>query len=131
MIRDPHDLPIIEEVDDRFYVAPSKVPGAGDGLFAKVALAKGDRLRVVGVRLRAKSAADLCTRYADAHKFRAGEDLLIPVGFGGMVNHSADPNMEKVVEEGHVYLQALRVVAAGEELFFTYSAYAQKRFGLA
>jgi hypothetical protein len=131
MSLDPHDLPIFEELDDRFYVAPSTVPGAGDGLFAKVALAKGERLRVVGVRLRAKSAADLCTRYADTHKFRAGEDLLIPVGFGGMVNHSADPNMEKIVEAGNVYLQTLRVIAAGEELFFTYSAYAQERFGLA
>jgi hypothetical protein len=131
MIREPHSSPIIEELDDRFYVALSTVPGAGDGLFTKVALAKGDRLRVVGVRVRAKSAADMCTRYADTHKFRVGDDLLIPVGFGGMMNHSANPNMQKVVEGENVFLEALRVVAAGEELFFSYSAYAQERFGLA
>ena len=75
--------------------------------------------------------ADECTRYADEYKLRLGDLLLIPVGYGGMVNHSAHaPNMEKVLVDNAVYLRTLRAVAADEELLFCYSEYAQARFQL-
>jgi hypothetical protein len=121
---------VIDETDDRFYVGDSKITGAGKGLFARVPLAAGDRLAVMGVLVRPESVADACTHYADDHKFRVGDLLLIPLGYGGMANHSRNPNMEKVVEGDRLYLQALRSIAAGEELLFCYSEYAQERFGL-
>ena len=121
----------MDEIDDRFTVAPSTIAGAGQGLFAAVSLMPGDVLRVVGVRIAANSVADRCTHYADAYKFRVGTDLLIPVGFAGLVNHSASgANLEKIVEGDEVLLRVIRPVAVGEELFFTYSEYAQQRFGL-
>jgi len=46
--------------------------------------------------------------------------LLIPLGFGGMVNHSKHPNMEKVIDGLTVYLRTTRAIHPGEELFFTY-----------
>jgi hypothetical protein len=119
-----------EETDPRFYVGPSTVIGAGLGLFAKLSLAKGDRLKVIGVFIDRDSVADRCTHFADEHKLRAGDRLLIPLGYGGMVNHSATPNLTKVIETDAVYLEALREIAPGEELFFTYTEYAQQRFGL-
>jgi hypothetical protein len=122
---------LISENDTRFLIGASTIAGAGNGLFARVPLVPGERLEVIGILVRAHSAADQCTRFADAYKFRVGADLLlIPVGFAALVNHSLTPNMEKVVEEHKVYLGALRAIAAGEELVFTYSAYAQDRFGL-
>jgi hypothetical protein len=121
---------LIDETDGRFYVDASTIPEAGNGLFAKVPLAQGERLEVIGVLLQPDSLTDRCTHYADQHKFRAGDYLLIPMGFGGMANHSSTPNLVKVVEGDRVYLQTLRDVPAGEELFFTYSDYAQERFGL-
>ena len=74
---------ISNESDARFYVAKSTIKGAGKGLFAKIAIAKGDKLEVLGVRVPAKSLADRCTTYADAYKFRIGKYLLIPTGLGG------------------------------------------------
>lgn len=121
---------ITEEADDRFYVAESTVPGAGRGLFARVALSAGERLEVIGVLVRPGSLADDCTRFADEYKLRAGDMLLIPLGFGAMVNHSGTPNLEKVFEDERLYLCASRPVQAGEELFFEYSAYARERFGI-
>jgi SET domain len=120
----------LSESDDRFTVGPSTIPGAGRGLFARVALAAGDRLEVIGVCVPAGSVSDDCTRYADEHKFRVGDDLLIPVGLAGMVNHSATPNLEKVSDGDRLFLRAVRDIAAEEELFFRYSEYAQQRFGL-
>jgi SET domain-containing protein len=56
--------------------------------------------------------------------------LLIPLGFGGMVNHSSTPNVQKVFEDNRLYLEALDDLAADEEVFFTYTPYAQEAFGL-
>ncbi len=110
----------ITENDDRFYVDVSTLPGAGNGLFARTPLDEGDRLEVIGVLVPAGSTSDACTRYADPHKFRVGDLLLIPLGYGGMVNHSQRPNMEKVIESHSVYLRATRTISAGEELTFQY-----------
>jgi hypothetical protein len=121
-------LPLLQETDDRFAVQPSTVPGAGLGCFARVPLQPGDRLEVVGILIAPDSVADRCTAYADEHKFRVGGLLLLPIGYAGMVNHSPTPNLHKLEAAGRLYLEALRDIAAGEELFFTYSAYAQERF---
>ncbi len=110
----------IIENDERFYVDVSTLHGAGNGLFARIPLDEGDRLEVIGVLVPAGSASDVCSRYADRYKFRVGALLLIPLGFGGMVNHSQRPNMEKVIEGHSVYLRARRTISAGEELTFQY-----------
>ena len=122
---------VLDETDDRFYAAPSTLPGAGRGLFARVPLRAGERLAVVGVLVRRGSDADRYTAFADEYKFRAGDYLLIPCGVAGMANHSAQPNLEKIVEGDKVFLELLRDVDAGEELCFAYSEYARQRYGLA
>jgi len=119
------------EPDDRFYVAPSTIPGAGNGVFARALLPEGTELNAVGLLIRRDSQADECTKFADPYKLRVGEDfLLIPAGLAGLVNHSQKPNLEKVVDGTSVVLRALRPIEPGEELFFSYSEYAQRRFGI-
>jgi SET domain-containing protein len=122
---------ILDDSDDRFLVAPSRIPGAGQGLFARVALQAGDRLEVVGVLVRRHSVVDRCTTYADEYKYRAGDCVLIPFGVAAMANHSSHPNVEKVIEGEAVFLELLRDVGAGEELCLAYSKYARERFGIA
>jgi hypothetical protein len=121
---------MLEELDDRFYVGPSSIPGAGDGLFSRVPLRAGDRLAVIGMTIRADSVADRCTRYADEHKYRVGDSLVIPIGYAAMVNHSSSPNMAKVADGGGLYLEALRDIDTNEELSFAYDPRALGRFGL-
>lgn len=122
--------PFLDEADDRFEVRPSAVPGAGLGVFARVDLPAGAELEVIGVLVRRESVSDRCTHFADHHKFRVGDKLLIPVGLGGLVNHSRAPNLEKVITGERVVLRTVRPVAAGEELFFRYPDAALERFGL-
>lgn len=123
---------LVDQVDDgRFYIAPSTQEGAGNGLFTRATMQAGDRFEVVGVLVRRDSISDLASHFADQHKFRLGEELLlIPLGFGGLVNHSLQPNLQKVFEGNVLYLEALRLIQPDEELFFTYTQYAQQRFGL-
>ena len=120
----------VTETDERFYVGPSTVAGASEGLFAGVPLASGDRLRVVGVLVASHSVSDRCTNYADPYKLRVGDDLLIPVGWGAKVNHRDEANVQKVVEDGELYLETLRPIAQDEEIFLRYHEYATSRFGL-
>lgn len=122
--------PLLDETDDRFEVRESTLPAAGLGVFARVALPAGAVLEVVGVLVRRESVSDRCTHFADHHKFRVGDKLLIPVGLGGLVNHSPDPNLEKHLDGDRVFLRTLRPVAAGEELFFRYPDAALERLGL-
>jgi uncharacterized protein len=122
--------PFLDETDDRFEVRGSTTPGAGLGVFARVGLPAGATVEVIGVLVRRESVSDRCTHFADHHKFRVGDKLLIPVGFGGLVNHSAEPNLEKLLDGDRVLLRTLRPVAAGEELFFRYPDAALDRLGI-
>ena len=121
---------IVDESDPRFYVAPSAIPGAGQGLFARVPLPAGERLAVTGMIVRRGSASDHCTAFADEYKFRVGNDLLIPCGVAAMANHSSQPNLRKVIEEDALFLELTRDVTTGEELCFAYSEYARERYGI-
>lgn len=119
---------MLSELDTHFYIAASTVDGAGDGLFAAEPLRIGDRLRVIGVLVDRDSAADRCTDFADAHKIRVGNSLLIPVGWAAKVNHHHDPNTRKVVDGDDAFLEVVRPVAKDEEIFFRYHEYATNRF---
>ena len=121
---------ILDESDDRFCVAPSKIPGAGRGLHARVPLQAGDRLAVLGVLVPRGSASDTYTGFADEYKFQVGAYLLIPCGIAAMANHSSQPNLAKVFDGETLFLELTRDVAAGEELCFAYSDYARERYGI-
>jgi SET domain-containing protein len=129
MTRTPPAI-VLDESDNRFHAAPSTVAGAGQGLFARVPLKAGERLEVIGVRVRPASASDRHTAFADEYKLRCGDDLLIPCGIASLANHSSHPNLRKVVDGGVLFLELVRDVNAGEELCFTYSDYARERYGL-
>ena len=121
---------LIDETETRFYVADLKVPDGGTACL-QASDAQGDRFEVIGVLVKRDSLSDKCTHFCDHHKFRVGEDLLlIPMGIGGMANHSITPNLRKVFEGERVFLELTQDVAADTEVFFTYTEYAQEAFGL-
>ena len=106
------------ENDDRFYIKDSTIEGAGRGVFARRKISKGERLDVDGVLVERDSAADSCTAYVNAYKFAAtvvhlacggfdsGKFLILPTGFGGMVNHTNNETLQNV---GIVYLESYEI----------------------
>lgn len=121
-------MQLINERDTRFYLGESLLNGAGKGLFCRVPLNQGDRFEVLGCIVMPGSQSDVCTAYADEYKLRFDENLLIPFGFAGMVNHSDTPNLEKIVIDNQLYFKAIRNIEVNEELFIRYSEYALNRF---
>jgi SET domain-containing protein len=122
----------IEEKDLRFYISESTQPNAGRGLFAAQSIRKGDHLEVIGVMVDRESVSDICTSYANAFKFAADysdsyKKHLIPMGYGGIVNHAnnkKDQNVEiryiKKGSENICVYYFLRDVKKDEEILGNY-----------
>ena len=101
----------------------------GFGVYAIRPIRKGTRImEYLGERI---SHAEADRRYEakddDAHTFLfvASSRTVIDAGVDGnearYVNHSCDPNCESVIEGSRVFVDAIRNVAAGEELGYDYS----------
>lgn len=97
---------IFEEKDDRFYIAQSRILGAGLGLFASRQINLGEVLFVSGVLVEKDSEADRTTCFLNSYKFVAdpqvkdnnldlGKYLICPLGYAAIVNHDdKNPNVE-------------------------------------
>lgn len=125
----------IEENDNRYSIKESSIPNAGWGCFANVLLKKGDWLEVIGVYVKTDGLADKCTHYAKRYKFAGSPKMnakIVPMGFGGMVNHSDDPNLQNCRLEyaaglnkrsehaGQVIYRFTRDILPNEELIGNY-----------
>lgn len=56
--------------------------------------------------------------------FAIDDDVVIDASVDGnearFINHSCDPNCDAVIEEGRIWIEALRDIAPGEELVYDY-----------
>jgi hypothetical protein len=104
-------------------------PLHGLGVFAVRPIAAGTRvLEYLGERISHEEAD---RRYEgksanDNHTFLfiADDTTVIDAGVDGnearFVNHACDPNCESVIEQARVFIDAIRSIAAGEELTYDY-----------
>ena len=126
---------LVNETDERFYLGPSTLPNAGEGVFTKVLLKKDDHMEIIGVCVGRESVADACTSYAKAYKFaaRAGEDFtrhVIPMGYAAIVNHGSPEKRNCELREyrgpkknpnaSTMVYKFSRDIAVGEEILGNY-----------
>jgi hypothetical protein len=120
----------IEECDERFYLKESTIPGAGRGVFANKSIYIGNVLRVVGVVVKEKTVAGsilgkipIYSKYVFKNPHING--WLIPVGYGGMVNHTDNKdlrNCEITFIGGDVYYEFTKDVEKDQEILGSYGA---------
>jgi SET domain-containing protein len=64
--------------------------------------------------------------------FLVDDDDIVDGAVGGnasrFINHSCDPNCEAVIEDGRIYIEALRDIPTGEELTYDYAYIRKGRF---
>lgn len=114
--------------DSRYFeVRKSKIQGRG--AFATRAIRKGTRLiEYVGERISQRVAN---TRYVDDdmkrhHTFLFSVDAktCIDAAVDGndarFINHSCDPNCEALLEDGRIFIYAIRTIPDGAELSYDY-----------
>jgi hypothetical protein len=107
----------------------------GRGVFATRRIEKGERIiEYLGERVSHEEAD---RRYEskeenDSHTFLFIVDskTVIDAGVDGnaarFFNHSCDPNCESVVEKRRVFIEAIRTIAAGEEMTYDYQIYKEE-----
>lgn len=121
-----------EADDDADLPPPVETRGSGihgRGVYATRPIKKGTRLiEYLGERI---SHAEADRRYArkredDGHTFLfiASRRTVIDAGVNGnearFINHSCAPNCETVIENGRVFIEAIRRIKPGEELGYDY-----------
>jgi uncharacterized protein len=102
----------------------------GEGAFAKRHIPKGTRIiEYVGEHITHEEAD---RRYDDeamdrhhTFLFAVDEELVIDGAIHGneakFINHSCDPNCEPVIEGKHIFIDAIKDIEPGEELFYDYA----------
>jgi uncharacterized protein len=107
------------------YVAPS--PRSGYGVFAGRPFATGDILEECLVLLvSAENRALIDQTELRGYYFGWNDGAAIALGCGSWYNHSRSPNAEhhKLLDRGMIVIQAVRSIAAGEEITIDYGKYA-------
>lgn len=122
-IRQKPPLKSVERARPRLKVAPSGVHD--HGVYAGEFIAKGRRIiEYTGRRIPEKDVED---DDDNPHTFLFGSDkgVVIDPEIGGnearWINHSCDPNCESIDEDGRIFIDAIRDIEPGEELFYDYA----------
>lgn len=102
---------------------------AGEGAFALRRIRRGTRIvEYLGERI---SEQESDRRYGEDPAelphvllFRVDDDTVLDAAVGGndarFINHSCDPNCEPVVDQGRVFIAAIKTIQPGEELSYDY-----------
>ena len=106
-----------------------KSPIHGRGVYARKTIPKGTRIiEYTGKRIPWKDALEAPPQFPDEpfHTFYFGleNDEVIDAGKGGnearWINHSCVPNCETAEENHRIFVDALRMIRRGEELYYDY-----------
>jgi len=121
-------LPLKERIGaPPFEVRASPIQGLG--AFATERIPSGTTIiEYAGLRLTPEQSE---ARYPDdasvrhhTFLFMIDEDVVIDASVGGndarFINHSCDPNCDAVIEEGRIWIEAIRDIEPGEELAYDY-----------
>lgn len=104
-------------------------PIHGRGVFALKRIRKSQRIvEYLGERINPAEAESRYDDDAADHPhvllFTVDEKTVIDGGVNGneaiYINHSCEPNCEAVNDDGHIYVEALRMIKPDEELSFDY-----------
>lgn len=112
-------------------------PIHGTGGFATRDIRRGERIiEYRGERITHDEADD---RYPDPEDgvphhtflFEVDEDTVLDAAVRGnaarWLNHSCDPNCESVIEDGRVWIEAIRPIKRGQELVYDYQFVLEER----
>src|SRR5687768_5173678 len=108
----------------------------GRGAFATRRIRKGERIiEYTGERI---SNAEADKRYDDermrrhhTYLFTLTQRTVVDGGAGGnesrLINHSCDPNCEAIIEDGRIWIDAVRTIPKGRELTYDYQYRSEER----
>ena len=117
---------------DKLYIAHSTIPNSGRGVFAKVAIKKGEVIeRCPVIAIPEHDAEHVNHSILATYIYYLGktkERLFLALGYGSLYNHTYEPNArykEHAAEEIIEFI-ALRDIKPQEEITVNYNQHEQK-----
>lgn len=119
---------------DAFVIRRSPIHGRG--AFAVRPIRKGTRLvEYRGRRITQEQADELYpdddTQPHHTFLFELDDDWVVDASVRGnkarWINHSCDPNCEAVIEDGRIWIEAIRSIRPGQELNYDYNFVLEER----
>lgn len=107
------------------YITASE--GRGRGVFTAVDISKGDIIEycpLIIIPPNQRALIDQTIFYDYYYNWPLPEGAAcVPLGYGGIYNHSIHPNAEIVLdlEENYLQFHCIRDIKAGEEIFIDYA----------
>jgi SET domain-containing protein len=98
----------------------------GSGCYTSVAIPEGTHIvEYTGTRLSKEEADELYCQRLDTYLFciGGGDHVVDGDNVAAFINHCCDPNCETDEFDEHIWIIALRDIAAGEELTYDYNLY--------
>lgn len=111
-------------------------PVHGRGAFATERIPAGTRIiEYAGERITPEEAdlrdPDGAPGPHHTFLFAIDDDVVIDAGVDGnearWINHSCDPNCDAVIDDGRIWIEAIRDIAPGEELAYDYAFVLKER----
>ncbi len=107
----------------------------GLGAFAMYPIPEGMRMiEYAGERLTPQEADGRYPDVDDTHHtmlFAIDDSVVVDAAVDGnaarFINHSCNPNCDAVIEDGRIWIEALRDIAVGEELAYDYAYQLKER----
>lgn len=94
---------------------------AGLGLYATRPFKKGERIiEYVGRTLTNAEEYSSRSKYLFEVNSRKTIDGAVRTNIARYINHSCKPNCEPEIERGHIFIDAIKNIKAGEELVYDY-----------
>ena len=117
---------------DKLYIAQSTIPNSGRGVFAKVAIKKGDTIeRCPVIEIPEHDAEMVNQSILSSYIYYLGktkEQLFLTLGFGSLYNHTYEPNAKYKpnYKEQLIEFIALRDIQSQEEITVNYNQHEKK-----
>ncbi len=111
------------EPPKKIYIAQSKIPDSGKGVFASEDIKKGEVIEVAPILiLDFEDFVDTKWNLLFEYYFWLDDFVVLALGFGSMYNHSEDFNAEYLVNKEHqtITFIATKDIKKDEEIYFNY-----------
>lgn len=124
-------------MNDKIYVAQSRIKGAGRGVFALADIKKGDVIEICPIIIfRDKDDKRILTTVLQHYVFEYDKtSSFLALGYGSLYNHSLTPNARYEIEEyddpavgSLLYFIAAKKIRKGEEICINYGPHFDKLY---
>lgn len=108
---------------NKIYIAESKIPESGRGVFAKEDIKKGEIIEIAPIIiLDFSDFVDTKWNLLFEYYFWMDDFVVLALGYGSFYNHSKNPNCKYEIKrkEGVIIFTATKGILKDEEIYFNY-----------